>query len=118
MLLDGESYRNYICSLKSSFTRDAYAKALLQFMKFRRILSSNDLIKEDPRFLQSNIIDRLIHVKEVKKLSSARGKCYCRYNQQCQMSCIVDKIIQNLTVLQEAITSDGVIDIFQNLSIT
>ncbi len=77
MLLDGESYRNFVCSLKSSFTRNAYTKALLQFMKFRNISTSNDLIKEDPRSLQSNIIDWLIHLKEVKKLSSASVTLYC-----------------------------------------
>lgn len=77
VLLAGESYRNYVCSLKSSFTRDTYTKALLQFMKFRRISTSDELIKEDPRFLQSNIIDWLIHLKEVKKLSSASIILYC-----------------------------------------
>jgi integrase len=46
-------------------------------MKFRNISSSDDLIKEDPRILQSNIIEWLIHLKEVKKLSSASITLYC-----------------------------------------
>lgn len=76
-LLDGESHRNFVCSLKSSFTRDTYAKALLHFMKFRNISASDDLVKEDPRIIQSNIIEWLIHLKEVKKLSSASITLYC-----------------------------------------
>jgi integrase len=46
-------------------------------MNFRKVSSSDDLIKEDPRSIQSNIIKWLIHLKEVKKLSSASITLYC-----------------------------------------
>ncbi len=75
-LLDGVSYRNFACSLKSTFTRDAYTKALLHFMKYRNISISDDLLKEEPKILQSNIIEWLIHLKEVRKLSSASITLY------------------------------------------
>lgn len=54
LLLDGESYRNFVCSLKSPFTKASYTKALRQFMSFRKISTCSDLTKGDPKFLQTS----------------------------------------------------------------
>jgi hypothetical protein len=77
ILLAGESYRNFVCSVKSPFTKASYTKALRQFMSFKNLSTCDGIIKGDPRFLQSNIIDWLIHLKEEKKLSSASITLYC-----------------------------------------
>jgi hypothetical protein len=45
LLLTGESNRNFVCSVKSTFTKASYIKALRQFMTFRKISTTDDLIK-------------------------------------------------------------------------
>jgi hypothetical protein len=77
LLLAGEPYRNFVCSVKSTFTRDSYTKALRQFMTFRNISTCDDLIKGESKLLQTSIIEWLVHLKEVKKLSSALITLYC-----------------------------------------
>jgi integrase len=76
LMLTGEPYRNFVCSVKSRYTAESYTKALRQFMVFKKLYSCEDLLKQDSRILQSNIIDWLIHLKEEKGLSSASMTLY------------------------------------------
>jgi integrase len=77
ILLSGEAYRNFVCSARSVATRNSYTKALLQYMKFKGLSDCEQLLKGVPKLIQSNIIEWLIHLKEVQNLSYASISLYC-----------------------------------------
>ena len=77
ILLSGEAYRNFVCSARSVATKNSYTKALRLYMKFKRLTDCEQLLKGEPKLIQSNIIELLIHLKEVQNLSYASISLYC-----------------------------------------
>ena len=58
-------------------TKNAYTKALRLYMKFKGLTDCEQLLEGEPKLIQSNIIEWLIHLKEVQNLSSASISLYC-----------------------------------------
>jgi hypothetical protein len=77
ILLSGEAYRNFVCSARSVATKNSYTKALRLYMKFKGLTDCEELLKGEPKLIQSNIIEWLIHLKEVQNLSYASISLYC-----------------------------------------
>jgi integrase len=79
MLNDGP-IRNFIFSLKSFESRVVYTRGLSYFMKYLDIQDDTDYNKllegKDPKIIQSDIIDFIIHQKEVRNLSPATISTY------------------------------------------
>jgi hypothetical protein len=63
--LTGFSYRIFIEGLKSAVTKAAYTFALQKYMKYLELDNPDDLLKyqDNPKFIQNQIIDYLIHLK-------------------------------------------------------
>ena len=63
--LTGFSYRIFIEGLKSAVTKTAYTFALQKYMKYLKIDNPDDLLKYqvNPKFIQNQIIDYLIYLK-------------------------------------------------------
>jgi integrase len=77
ILFSGEAYRNFVCSARSVATKNSYTKALRQYMRFKGLTVCEQLLKGEPKLIQSSIIDWLIHLKEVQNLSYASISLYC-----------------------------------------
>jgi integrase len=77
MLFSGEAYRNFVCSARSVATKNSYTKALRLYMKFKGLTDCEQLLKGEPKLIQSNIIEWLIYLKEVQNLSYASISLYC-----------------------------------------
>ncbi len=77
ILFSGEAYRNFVCSARSVATKNSYIKALRQYMRFKGLTVCEQLLKGEPKLIQSNVIDWLIHLKEVQNLSYASISLYC-----------------------------------------
>jgi integrase len=58
-------------------TKNSYTKALRLYMKFKGLTDCEQLLKGEPKLIQANIIDWLIHLKEVQNLSYASISLYC-----------------------------------------
>ena len=58
-------------------TKNAYTKALRLYMRFKGLTDCEQLLKGEPKLVQSNIIEWLIHLKEVQNLSYASITLYC-----------------------------------------
>ena len=63
--LSGISYHIFIEALKSPVTKAAYSYALSKYMKYIKIENPDDFFryKDNPQFIQSQIIDYLINLK-------------------------------------------------------
>ena len=77
ILFSGEAYRNFVCSARSVATKNSYTKALRLYMRFKGLTDCEELLKGEPKLIQSNIIEWLIHLKEVQNLSYASITLYC-----------------------------------------
>ncbi|MGA8404959.1 MAG: hypothetical protein WB664_09095 [Nitrososphaeraceae archaeon] len=77
IVFSGEAYRYFVNSARSMATKNAYTKALRLYMRFRGLTDCEQLLKGEPKLIQSNIIEWLIHLKEVQNLSSASITLYC-----------------------------------------
>ena len=58
------AYRLFIESLASPASRIVYQNNLKLFAQYRKVQTFEDLLKGDPRLLQSQIIDYIVHLKE------------------------------------------------------
>jgi hypothetical protein len=76
-LFSGDTYRNFIYSIKSKATKTAYLKALKQFMQYRNVATVEELIRGEPKLIQSFIIEWIIDLKERRKLSYSSISLYC-----------------------------------------
>jgi hypothetical protein len=63
--LTGNPYRTFIEGLKSAVTKAAYTFALHKYMKYLKIDNPDDLLRyqDNPKFIQNQIIDYLIYLK-------------------------------------------------------
>ena len=77
ILFSGEAYRNFVYSARSVATKNSYTKALRQYMKFKGLTDCEQLLKGEPKLIQSNIIEWLIYLKEGQNLSCASISLYC-----------------------------------------
>ncbi|MFI5405823.1 MAG: tyrosine-type recombinase/integrase [Nitrososphaerales archaeon] len=77
IIFSGEAYRYFVNSARSMATKNAYTKALRLYMRFKGLTDCEQLLKGEPKLIQSNIIEWLIHLKEVQNLSSASITLYC-----------------------------------------
>jgi integrase len=69
-ILEGETYHNFINTLRSEYTKKTYAPALAAYMKYKNFTNLVQLFNEDIKHIQSNVIDYILYLKEVRKLSS------------------------------------------------
>jgi site-specific recombinase XerD len=70
VILQGDSYRNFIESVSSKYTRASYEQALKRYMSFCGVVEVNDLFfKADAKYTQSRIIDFLKFLKDKNELS-------------------------------------------------
>jgi hypothetical protein len=58
---DESAYRLFIESLPSPASRIGYRNHLKLYAQYRNVETFNDLLKGDPRLLQSQIIDYIIY---------------------------------------------------------
>jgi site-specific recombinase XerD len=58
------AYRLFIESLASPVSRIVYRNSLKLYAQYRNVQTFEDLLKGDPRLLQSQIIDYISHLKE------------------------------------------------------
>jgi integrase len=80
IILTGEAYRNYIKSLRSAYTRHMYIVVIKSYMAYCKVSDINDLLNygnNNPKLIQSNIIDYLIELKEKRGLAF---KSRCLYS--------------------------------------
>ena len=77
IIFSGEAYRYFVNSARSMATKNAYTKALRLYMRFKGLTDCEQLLAGEPKLIQSNIIEWLIHLKEVQNLSSASVTLYC-----------------------------------------
>ncbi|MGA9940608.1 MAG: hypothetical protein WBP88_01295, partial [Nitrososphaeraceae archaeon] len=77
IVFSGEAYRYFVNSARSMATKNAYTKALRLYMRFKGLTDCEQLLKGEPKLIQSNIIEWLIHLKEVQNLSYASITLYC-----------------------------------------
>ena len=80
LILTGEAYRNYIKLLRSAYTRYMYNVLLKSYMTYCKVSDINDLLNyenDNPKLIQSNIIDYLIELKEKRGLAF---KSRCLYS--------------------------------------
>jgi integrase len=66
----GKSYRNFIETIHSPFTKYAYRNALLNYMKFKKVENCDLLLEGDPRIIQEQLIDYVIYNREELKIAS------------------------------------------------
>jgi integrase len=71
--LTGQSYSNFINSIKSAQSRIYYQKSLKFYLNYRKLDNVDQLLEEggDPRLIQSQIIDYIVYLRDTKKLSSS-----------------------------------------------
>jgi hypothetical protein len=64
-------YRNFVGSCKSPSTREEYVKALHHFMKYLRLCTNEyqTLVDPDPKTIQQNICDFIVHCKSTRNLA-------------------------------------------------
>jgi site-specific recombinase XerD len=74
ILLTGQTYRNFIETVHSPFSRISYKNSLELYMQFRKIKDCNRLIEEDPKIIQSQLIDYVISLREKCKPNAATIK--------------------------------------------
>lgn len=67
----GEASRNFIHSIKSPQSKILYSLALRDFMKYRNTTRCEELLQGDTKIIQSNIIDYILQLKDVRRLASA-----------------------------------------------
>ena len=80
IILTGEAYRNFIKSLRSAYTRHMYIVVIKSYMAYCKVSDINNLLKyenNNPKIIQSNIIDYLIELKEKRGLAF---KSRCLYS--------------------------------------
>jgi integrase len=71
ILLSGKSYRNFIEAVHSPFTRHNYKNSLSLYMRHRKVESCDQLLQEDPKVIEGQLIDYIIHMREELKIVSA-----------------------------------------------
>lgn len=71
ILLAGQAYRNFIETVHSPFSRVSYKNSLQLYMQFRKIQDCNQLVEEDPKIIQTKLIDYVISLREENKLNAA-----------------------------------------------
>ena len=76
LLLTGQSYRNFIQTVHSPFTRIAYKNSLSLYIRYLNISDCDMLTHQDPKVIQSQLIEYVIYMKEELKLS--RNTIYSR----------------------------------------
>ncbi|HET7241843.1 MAG TPA: hypothetical protein VFI64_00740 [Nitrososphaeraceae archaeon] len=77
IIFSGEAYRYFVNSARSVSTKNSYTKALWLYMKFKCLTDREQLLTGELKPIQSNIIELLIHLKEVQNLSYASISLYC-----------------------------------------
>src|SRR5215207_367557 len=69
--LTGQSYSNFIEAVHSPFTRYSYRNSLSLYMQYKKVVSCDLLLQEDPRLAQQRLIDYIIYMREELKISAA-----------------------------------------------
>ncbi|MPZ07678.1 MAG: hypothetical protein GEU26_14890, partial [Nitrososphaeraceae archaeon] len=70
ILLKGQAYRNFIETVHSPFSRITYRNSLQLYMQFRQVQDCDQLLAEDPKIIQSQLIDYVISLREENKLNA------------------------------------------------
>ncbi len=69
--IDSEAYPNFISSIDSPVTKHFYRIWLAYFMKFLKLTNYDDLLKLEPRIVESRIRDYIVYMREHKRLAHA-----------------------------------------------
>jgi integrase len=70
VILAGRGYQNFVNSISSEESRRQYVYILKKYMEFLQLTDVEDLIKQDPRIIEQQIIDYIISLN-VKGVSRA-----------------------------------------------
>lgn len=62
-LLSGASYRNFIETIHSPFSRVNYKNSLSLYMQFRKVDNGDSLVTEDPKLIQDSLINYIIYLR-------------------------------------------------------
>ena len=71
ILFAGQSYRNFIETIHSRFTRTTYKNSLSLYLRHRGVNDCEQLLQGDPKIIQSQLIDYVIYLREELQLSAA-----------------------------------------------
>ena len=71
ILFAGQSYRNFIETIHSRFTRTAYKNSLSLYLRHRGVNDCEQLLQVDPKIIQSQLIDYVIYLREELQLSQS-----------------------------------------------
>ena len=88
IVLSGQAYLNFVNAIKSSATRKLYDITLKRYMRFIKatnvedlLLSSSYLNQQQIRLIEAKVIEFIIHLRDVDKIShSLRNAYFCAIN--------------------------------------
>lgn len=70
LLFTGKSYRNFIQTVHSPFSRTVYKNSLSLYMKYKGVEECDLLLTKDPKIIEGSIIDYIVHLREELKIAS------------------------------------------------
>src|SRR5690348_5583361 len=75
--LEGRAYKKFFNSLKSPKTKIEYVRSLLDFAKYKKVKTLDELLLLNPVTLKDNIEDYLVHLKDDRKLAQGTRSANC-----------------------------------------
>jgi integrase len=89
ILLDGDTFFNFINSLKTDSTKEGYRNALLRFMQHFHIKDTNTLSQLPPKDIESYLKNYIQFLKEEKRSLQSMNMVLSAVNHFCVMNDIV-----------------------------
>lgn len=71
VVLVGRAYQNFVNSLASQESRQQYVYILKKYMEFVGVKDVDELIKQDPKVIEQQIIDFIISVWELSRATKS-----------------------------------------------
>src|SRR6266852_2532430 len=69
IILSGQSYYNFINALRSGSTKQIYDFSLKRYLKFQKCNDLEQLISNDSRLIESQLINYIMYMRQQEKLS-------------------------------------------------
>jgi hypothetical protein len=69
IILSGQPYYNFINALRSSSTKQIYVFSLKRYLKFQKCNDVEQLFSNDPRLIESQLINYIMYMRQQEKLS-------------------------------------------------
>lgn len=89
IILEGDTFFNFINSLKSDSTKEGYRNALLRFMQYFHIKDTNTLSQLSPKDIESYLKNYIQFLKEGKRSTQSMNMILSSVNHFCVMNDIV-----------------------------